>query len=331
MTTDNDEKAPATPAEPISAEEMAQLQADPSLLIDNPELEARLDAALSTVTESTPAAVTPEPPVTPQAPEPTGEPPAKPEPPSWIDSIPEADRKQVLEDWIGRLKPEDRAQLAPVAELLRNVDQAAEQRGAANAQRDDTANIRAKALSDETDRVANAIEAGAATREDLTALAQTSALAHQAAIADNIRDSLTATMSEMGIKQVPPEVIKAAGEAADFGAAVQVYTRFIAQTAYTGGVAVGQSKNAGQAKAEAVVERARLKDEVKAELQAEGWRNASVPPVISGTPAAASGELTDEEFAHYKRLVEVDPLNIPEELERKVDAAMAKTLVAGRS
>lgn len=334
------------PAEPMTQDEMDQLNADPSLLIDNPELEAKLDATLAReaaapdseapeagqVLPETPVAAAAAPTAAPAA---ESKPEAKPtfEVPSWFEHVKEEERAGVLEALIAKLPKAERAKLAPVAEMLREVDFAAEQRGIGSATRELEGTERLTSLEEAQTAFENglyeAIQAGKPfdIKTHSQILTEAAANAKQSELASEVRDGLHLTFQQMGINQIPAQVIADADKAQGLGEALNVYSVFIAHTAFNAGLARARGESKKDAEAAAVVDKARLTEEIMADLASKGLlKNVTAPNITAQSGGGAASELTDDDLRRYEQLVANDPNSVPAELEEKVERQFAAVL-----
>ena len=349
LDDENEENKPQAPA--LTQEEMEQLNADPSLLIDNPEFEAKLDATIAASAEvpaaeaETPAPENP----TPEVPAPAAstplegqvgagaQPPAAVAPeikiPSWVEHIPEAERQGVLETWIKGLPKAERAKLAPVAELLREVDAQAEQRGASAAVQQQEAEERLTSIEDAFGvfkaNLAGATKNGALLDLDAlaTPLVEAASAAKQNEMAGYIRSGLGLTLQAMRITEIPGEVLAQAEKAKDPAAALNIYSVFIANQGFNQGVAYAQGQSVKDAKTAEVVDKARMRDEIMGDLAKEGLLKSTAPPTITAQGGGgAASEVTDDEIRRYEQLVANDPESVPQDLEQKVERHFAAAL-----
>lgn len=331
----------------LTQEQLDQLQADPSLLIDHPELEAALDKTMAALPASQtppapPVEAAPAPPVAQEAPPVAapGSPPAPPaesaapQVPDWLKEIPEASRKTVIEGWLSTMTPQERAALGPVNELLEQVDQTAEQRGAQRAV------VRDAAAELETQR--SAFIRGLSdplfdVEAETTALVNSAKGALQDELVYDVDRGLKVPLRRVGIQAIPKSVTDQAGAVESIGDAVDVYMTFFGSTMYQAGVAKGKTDGGAVSEADKIVSKARLRNEVLADLAKEGRVKIEgdiaslindIPPAVSaGVPAQAATELTDAELQQYHQLVN-DGREVPAALEEKVEKALGGILTS---
>lgn len=311
--------------QPLSDEQMQQLAEDPSLLLDNPELEASLDASLQAAESPTPQEPAPEAPPSETPAPPDGTPaPAAPQVPAYLADIPEADRKTVLESWISSLKPEERASLAPVKELLDGVAANATQRGAESASRQNVEQAQRQQLEIAATTLVDRLRPLVGDQMDVNREVNNIVDHAQSQIATQVTQGLQAIMRQGGINQVPPAVLDAASKAQNAYEATAIYASFLARTAYTQGMAAGESKAKQGSQRDAKAEEAVWRQKHLAELQKEGRLRDNTPPAISsGSPATGGGALTEEEWERFQRLTLEDPTKIPDDLMKKAERAFA--------
>ena len=291
----DDESTPPQETPPEQPTNEAPLQ------IDGYEVELAPDAeapeALQPADEQPPA-----PTETPPAPVPPVEQPPenKDDLPSWLAEIPAAERAGVAERILSGLSPEERAALPTVSQLVNQAAAwSAEQTQAqiTDASNDETRHTQleqsATALYD--DIVASNLSAEQ-LQERLGDYAEHNADVRQAELNDDIQEAIWAGARALGLKQLPANVVSAAANADGWGGALQVYQHYMLQTAYGAGIEYQKTQGESSTKADAAADRARLTDEIKADLIKEGWRQPGIPPALGETAAVSGGGLTPDEY-----------------------------------
>lgn len=274
------------------------------------------DAAIALLTSEPAPAPEPPAPETPPAPE--GQQPPAPESreelPSWLASIPQEERAAVAERFLATLTDQERANLPTVNQMVNNAaNWAAQQTQQAltSEQNEDTRN--AELVNDANalygDIVNQALTADQLT-DRLSTYADVAADTRQSELNDDIQESIWASARLLGLKQIPGDVAAAAANADGWGAAIHVYNEYFLGTAYNAGVEAGKRQSGDTAKADAAVEKARLRDEIIAELTAEGRIRSDVPPSLGGGVSGRSGPITLDDNASEEDLLAAAAANI---------------------
>ena len=307
----------------LTEEERSQIAADPSILNSNPELVERYDretaAMLVAETPPIPPVEEPTPPVVPAAEPPPvvaaelvapPAPPAEPAaPPEWLKEIPEASRKTVIEAWLRELPPAERAALGPVSELLAEVDQTAEQRGAQRGIVRDAAAVLDQARTGLVERYNNNLITD--FEADLRAQETAAKTALQGEMSSDVTRGLKAALSQAGIRQIPQAILDQAAQVTSIGDAVQVYAEHLGRSVYQAGIDKGRADGGVVSEADRIVNQARMRHEVLADVakdkririgQDEGGLFAQliendIPPLIEGQVAVAAGRMAADEYS----------------------------------
>lgn len=308
----------------LTQEERDQIAADPSILNSNPELVERYDretaAMLVAETPPIPPVEEPAPPVVPAAEPPPvvaaelGAPPPAPPaepaaPPEWLKEIPEASRKTVIEAWLRELPPAERAALGPVSELLAEVDQTAEQRGAQRGIVRDAAAVLDQARTGLVERYNNNLITD--FEADLRAQETAAKTALQGEMSSDVTRGLKAALSQAGIRQIPQAILDQAAQVTSIGDAVQVYAEHLGRSVYQAGIDKGRADGGVVSEADRIVNQARMRHEVLADLakdkririgQDEGGLFAQliendIPPLIEGQVAVSAGRMAADEYS----------------------------------
>lgn len=337
-----DQNQPPENLTPLSAEELAHLTEHPEDLTD--ELDARLNFTMANTsqdgaTSSAPAGDAP--------PDPPGEGPGSPPSPdgspaasdahlpSWLKDLPPEERTKVIEAALASLEPAERAKLGPVSEIANQVAAWAKSQGEQEATARAQAANRTASLDTEVKAFSELL-----SKDDLTAADLDKGITNLVTVAGDNRarelqqdltDYLNGFFQQVKL-EVPQEVLDVALKQPSMGAAYAVYMGYATQQAFNAGIEHQKTQGEKRSEADAIADRARLRAEIMAELEAEGRLKSDTPPLISAAGSVGgAGELTAAELAEYQRMMERDPLSVPAELEEKVDRHFGRMLAGSAS
>ena len=263
--------------------------------LQTPEDVERYDAAVAATFEAateeeTPPEPAPEAPVLPvEAAPPSPESPPAPQLPAYLQDIPEADRKAVLESWIGNLTPQERAALAPVNELLTQVAATERQRGAEQATRQTVDQSAREQLQQAARSFVERIRPIVGDQLDVNGEVDNIVNHAQAQIASQVTQGLVAVMNQGGIKQIPQAILDQAAKAENAYQATVLYANFLARTAYQQGLQAGEGKGKEASKKDDAANEVVWRQKHLAELDKAGRLKGTVPPAIGNGVPAGSG------------------------------------------
>lgn len=330
----------------LQTEDLERLASDPSLLLTDPELETRLDETLrraaqgqlppnDTSAPSAEGAVTTtegvedssqssQPPPPPLPPRPEESAPAAPLP-EFLRDLSEQERATVLEAWLGSMPPQELARIPYVQQVLAQVQAQAMARGELQAQAEDMLAETEGELEEARGLVMDRLARGESVDDALVGFETAAQRYRQMQIAQDISDGFLDVFGRIKL-ELPPELIRSVENAGTFAEAIRIYGLAIANKGFRDGVAAARAQQQKVAEANAAVLKQKVRAEVMSELQREGRLREGVPPVLAAGTSVGGAELTDEELERYQRLVQQDPLSVPEELERKIEQAYARFL-----
>jgi len=266
------------------------------------------------------------------APAPSDTPPA-PQLPEWFAEIPEAERGAVIASALASMPIEQRAQLAPVAELMghvRNLTAAQVQNQQTEVQREAERNSLLLAQANEfLTELTDWAPAGVDLRAKADQLTTTAQRVYHDAMANNIEQGLLRGLGRVGLgpNNLPQTLVAAVGNARDYGEVIRAYVDAAADAGFELGRVRARADTGQTSAADATAAKARAKNEALGELSKAGRIRIAqdadgyfaqllnqTPASLDGTPAGSGTEIDDAEFAEavadadaYERLMK-DPV-----------------------
>lgn len=249
--------------------------------------------------------VDPEP--TPEPPVPVAEVPApsdvSPSLPDWLSSDP-AERRTQLEAALESLPVEERFSLQPVQDALlqtrsATANQTRQQTIAELAQQQADNNLETVA-TDFTTAVGAWLpdEAGIDLPEAVNRVIEGAQANYHTSLAQDVQSGIAGVLNQLGVQQLPPELLQAVDQAPSFGGVVQTYMNFAAQVGYQAGIGKGGMDANKRTDADRIADKVRLTNEIKAQLVKDGWKQPIAPNLSGSAPMTADGDLSDEELKY---------------------------------
>lgn len=246
----------------------------------------------------------------------TPEPEPKPSLPEWFANVPEADRPAILEDLLNRISPEERLKLSPIGEVVSRArqSQSAITRQQAEAERNEASRQYSAAQAYNT--LAERFEAGEVSdlKAELDNYGAVAGGTAQHRYAEALGNALVARAAGLGISQLPDEVMGRIAQTQNQIEGYGILIDHLIERSADRGRSQAEQTSATANKAQLTTDRARLRDEILADLKAEGrvvlegnvatYVPEKVPPVLGGT-TVASEDLTQDEFDAAMRSTEV--------------------------
>jgi len=265
-----------------------------------------------------------------------------------LAELPASDRASVLSAALATLPASERAQLAPVQELLGANTQLTAAAVQSQQQEVQQQQLRQNALVQHTAQFIDSLSqwgpAEVDVRGEADQLVSVAQRAYHDDITGRIEQGLLRGLARVGLgpNNLPPTLIARVNAAPDYGSVVQAYLDATAEAAFELGKIKNRSDNGESIKAEATAAKARARNEALGELAKEGRIRLqqdgegylaslldATPPSLSGTPVASGpSEIDEAEFNEamadpdaYERLMK-DPVKA-EALHKLMAGAMA--------
>ncbi len=298
-------ETPVTPETPVVPPE--------ALEIDGFEVELAPDTETPEAlqpTSETPPPVTPATPAVPAVPE-------KPALPPWLSAIPEEQRVDAAAAFLETLTPEQRLSLPAVMQIANGVHEAAVTRTTQQLSEQTNDQQREEYLVDSAndlyDDIMNGrVESGDALTGRMEEYAEVAGDTRQSELNSDVQAAIFAVAQRAGIKTIPAEVVQIAGNAETWYDSLTTYFGYMVEHAKLSGNAGGKAEAERASKGSEALDRARLTDEITAELKAKGWREPGVPPSLGEGTQFSSGGFDANEYK--RRLESGEPID-PEQVD----------------
>lgn len=214
------------------------------------------------------------------------------------------DRRALAEGLLASLPREERERLAPVNELITSARQSesARTRQSLTAEQQEQARVSQAYMA--ANSLSQRLQEGTVEDYDreLVNFGEQFASVRENAIRRELMTRFSAAATALGVDaaSVPPEVRQAA-QTAPLLQAVEAVLSHLTQAAMAHGSSQGRTEYEKTDRAAFILDKERHRQEVIAQLQAEGRLRDNVPPVLGGGVTAGSGVVTEEEWAEAMR------------------------------
>lgn len=257
----------------------------------------------------------PETPATPETPAAPAEP-VVPNEYGYLNRLTGDDRIAAATAILEGLTPEQRLALPAVMQIANEAElraaQLTEQRITEQSNEDTRSTELVSSANALYDDIVNSNLTADQLTERMSDYADVAADTRQSEINDDIQASIWASARLVGVTQIPAEVANQAANADGWGGALNVYNHYFLAAAYNKGKEDQATLAGTAANGAAAIDKARLTDEIMAELRAAGRLRDDVPPVLSdGAPTSSGGFGA----AEYKRKLEAGEQLTPDQID----------------
>lgn len=251
-----------------------------------------------------------EPPLSPPAQTPAEETPeVPPEITSILEQVKEEDRGKVLDALVKSLPRAERAKLPAVSEILTEVANTTAQRvreqDTRTAEQRKSWDEQVNAASSLKDRLRPIVGDQLDVNNEVETVASVAAEYRETLIVQDMQSNLSNVLRRVGIEKLPEDFVKNVQEAKSIGEQLGHYAMLIASKGYQDGLAKAKGESSATTEANAIVAKARMKNEILGELAKEGRIKIEgdvaqivpdkVPPLIAGqTQSGVSGMTLDK-------------------------------------